>query len=64
MTDVKTGKDVSYSGYHIPGVGLSDFKRIEGAATLDKRLHVGQTELFAYPKMDFTESEIQQLFTI
>ncbi len=36
MTDVKTGKDVSYSGYHIPGVGLSDFKKIEGPATLDK----------------------------
>lgn len=60
MTDVKTGKDVSYSGYHIPGVGLSDFKKIKSPATLDKRMHVGQTELFSYPKMDFTESEIQQ----
>jgi hypothetical protein len=60
MTDVKTGKDVSYSGYHIPGVGLSDFKKIKGPAMLDKRMHVGQSELFAYPKMDFTESEIQQ----
>jgi hypothetical protein len=59
MFDIKARKDVDYSGYHIPGIGLSDFfRKIKGPAMLDRRIHVGQMELFAY--IDFTESEIYQ----
>lgn len=45
MIDIKTGKELNYAAYHIPGVGLSDFikKEKEGIqSTLDRRIHVGQ----------------------
>jgi hypothetical protein len=59
--DIKTSKDVIYSGYHIPGVGVSDFEKKEKQghqSTLDRRRHVGYSELFGY--IDFTKKEIRQ----
>jgi hypothetical protein len=61
MTDTDTCEEMIFAPYHLPGVGLSDFKKSKGPARLDRRIHVGYSELFADDVDNpFTEAEIQQ----
>ena len=62
MTDIRTGKDINFTGdKSTPGVSVSDFrkKETEGVqSTLDKRILIAYNERFAY--FDFKESEMHQ----